>query len=192
MGMLREILRLPKYKFVLLTSAAIYWLLYAISSGMLMYYALDLAQLLRTSQVPNPYYFVEWGSFLNLYYSGIVWFPTGHLQLNLLFGPTFFSILLSGLFSLNILLVVNNLRIKRMGMSGLVGMIPALFSGGCCSVPLGISLFGSLLPSAALLSLSYNYVYLTNAPVAALMYISLAYTSKKAVCCNRVLFGRAS
>ncbi len=188
MGVAKEMLRSSKYRVVALASAVAYWFLYAVSSGTLQYYGMDLTALLRTSQVPNPYYFVEWNNFLNFYDSGMVWYSTGHLQLNLLFGPTFFSILLSVLFALNFLLIVYSLRAqgvrKGTGISGLVGMVPALFSGGCCSVPLGMSLFGSLLPSTALFSFAFNYVYLTNTSVALLMWVSFAHASKKVASCN--------
>ncbi len=184
---LQAALKTTKFKVMLLLAGLGYWLLYALSSGMVFYYQADVSPLLATSQVPNPYLITSFGSFTGSYFSGIIWYPTGHLQLNLLIGPTFFSLLLSSLFGLNLLLAVYGLRFqgtnRPAGFSGLVAVIPAIFSGGCCSVPFGLALIGSLLPSAALFSMVYDYAFFTNATVAIVACVSLAYAAKRISFC---------
>jgi len=171
----------------LLLVGGIYWFLYALSSGLIFYYRADVTPLLISSKVPNPYTITRSGSFTDLYQSGVIWYPSGHLQLNFLVGPTFFSLLLSSLFALDVTLLIYSLRLRgmeeRTGFAGFLAIIPAVFSGGCCSIPLGLYLIGSLLPSAALFPLIYDYSFFTNSLVAILVYISLGYTANRISLC---------
>jgi len=174
---------------LLLLVGGVYWFLYAFSSGMIFYYQVDMTPLLVSSKIPNPYMITPFGSFRGFYLSGIIWYPSGHFQLNFLLGPTFFSLLLSGLFALNGMLLICSMRLRRMkkrtGFTGFLAIIPAVFSGGCCSIPLGLSLIGSLLPSAALFPLVYDYAFVTNALTATIVYFSLAYAAKRVSSCVR-------
>ncbi len=90
----------------------------------------------------KPTFFNYFSGPLGLYNSGIIWYPNGHLQANLVYGPFIFSLVLATLFSLNMVLVVFSLRFsrfsRRTGPVGLLALVPALFSGGCCSVPIGL------------------------------------------------------
>lgn len=184
---LRTVLRQSwKLRAVALASLVGYWLLYAVSSGMIFYYAADLTPILQTSPVRNPYFYLNFREFIDFYNSGMIWFPNGHLQLNLLFGPTTFSIILSALFALNMVLSSYSLSSERLGkkhgMGGFLGMVPALFTGGCCSIPIGILLIGAIVPSTALTALStfiFTYAFLTNVLVGSLMLISLTYNYRK-------------
>ncbi len=184
--MLRPILgeTLPRwrYKTLLLTSAAAYWILYAFSSGMIFYYSTDVTPLLRGSGVPNPY-FVNFHTFRDSYFSGMIWYPNGHVQLNLLYGPTFFSVVLSVLYSLSMPLLIYgfaNVKLDRSsGLKSFFGIVPALFSGGCCAVPFGIQLISAFAPSVLFFSFVYNYVLFTNLSVSSFMLISLAYNYRK-------------
>lgn len=137
LSLFRQILcNSSKYKAVALLSPVGYWLLYGYSTGMNFYYSFGVTKYLQASGMTNPY-FIPPGSFgdlVALYDSGVVWFPTPHLQFNFLFGQTFFSVLLSVLFSLSILLLVYSFRFKGLskkeqGFAGVFGIIPALFSG---------------------------------------------------------------
>jgi hypothetical protein len=174
-----------KFKILAVASWLGYWLLYAISGGMFFYYSFDLAPLLKTSAVPNPYFFNIFVNFISFYDSGMIWFPTAHLQVNLLYGPTFFSIILSTLFSLNIVLTVFSIRFtrfsRRTGPAGLLALIPAFFSGGCCSVPFGLALIGLFAPTVGLTTLVYDYPYLINLAFFFLMFFSLVYVSRRVV-----------
>ncbi len=182
-SLLKLVLRQSKFKGIILVSFVAYWILYALSSGMFFYYKVDITPLLKTSPVPNPYFIVSFRSFTGLYNSGMIWFPNGHLQINLLYGPTIFSVLLAGLFGLNMLLLSYSFHLgglsKGQGTSGLLGMVPALFSGGCCSVPFGLVLIGTMVPTAALSTFAYTYPVLTNIFFAVLMLLSIVYTSRK-------------
>ncbi len=155
-----------------------YWLLYAFSGGMFFYYSSDITPLLQTSQVPNPY-FLNFG----FYNSGMVWYPNGHLQVNLLYGPFIFSLILSTLFSLNLVLTLFSMRFahfsRRAGPAGFLALIPALFSGGCCSVPLGLSLIGIFAPTVGLTTLVYQYPYVINLAFVSVMLFSLVYVARR-------------
>ena len=88
-----------KYKIVALVSALAYWLLYAYSSGMFQYYySIDITPYLKEDGLPNPQFFSP-SNLASLYYSGVIWYPTPHLELVFFLGQTFFSIRLSVLFS---------------------------------------------------------------------------------------------
>jgi hypothetical protein len=176
-----------KYGLTLLIAGVAYWILYAFSAGIIFYYSFDLAPLLRESQVSNPYFITESGSLTGLYNSGMIWYPTNHLQVNLLYGPTFFSIVLSLLFGLNVLLFVYGIGSKQsvsgLGLNGVAGIVPALFSGGCCAVPFGTVLLASFIPSAALSSFVYGYVIVTNSLFSALMLFALLYGARRLQSC---------
>lgn len=182
-SLLKLALRQSKFKGIILVSFVAYWILYALSSGMFFYYKVDITPLLKTSPVPNPYFIVSFVNFPSLYNSGMIWFPNGHLQINLLYGATIFSVLLAALFALNMLLLSYSSHLgglsKRQGTSGLLGMVPALFSGGCCSIPFGLLLIGTIAPTAALSTFAYTYPVLTNIFFAVLMLFSIVYTSQK-------------
>lgn len=201
-----------KGKLILVASAVAYWVLYSFSAGVIFYYSFDLAPLLKSAGVPNHYYVIyTTGGLMGVYYSGMVWFPTNHLQLNLLFGPTFFSVLLSLLFGLNMVLLGYSLSVKAKsarginglvgvapaGLNGLVGIlnsfvgiIPALFSGGCCALPLGTIILSSLFPlspgPSALSRLEFNYAPLIDSLLAGLMLFVLVHSAKKLEGCCAV------
>jgi len=178
-----------KHRLALVAAIVGYWTLYAFSAGMFFYYSFDLTPLLKSAQVPNPYFILESASLTGLYNSGMIWYPTNHLQVNLLYGPTFFSIILSVLFGLNMILLVHGFSFREprssLGLNGAVSMIPALFSGGCCAIPFGTVLLSSLIPATALSSFVYDYVLPTNILSVILMLAALLYSSKKLVrCCH--------
>lgn len=185
-SLIRKILgQSAKYKFAALLSALAYWLLYGYSTGMFFYYSFDVTAYLKGSGMTNPY-FVSSTNLAGLYDAGVVWYPTSHLQFDFLLGPTFFSILLSVLFSFSIILLIYSFRFKglskkRQGFMGLFGMIPAIFSGGCCAVPIATLLLGSIVPSAILFNLEFGDPLLLNLLIALLMSFSICYTAKKIV-----------
>jgi len=163
-----------------------YWLLYAISGGTLFYYSTDLTPFLNTFQtLSNPYFLKDYSSFFGFYNSGMIWYPNGHLQVNLFYGPTFFSLILSTFFSLNITLTVFSIRFAHIrrgpGSVGVLALIPALFSGGCCSVPLGLALVGVFAPTVGLTTLVYDYPYLVNLAFVVVMLLSLIYVGRRLV-----------
>jgi hypothetical protein len=162
-----------------------YWLLYTVSGGMFFYYSLDITALLQKYQVPNPSFFNSFSSLSGFYNSAMVWYPNGHLQVNLIYGPFIFSLVLATLFSLNIVLTVFSLRFSHFtrgaGPVGLLALVPALFSGGCCSVPIGLTLVGVFAPTAGLFMLVYDYPYLINLAFMILMAVSLVYIGRRVV-----------
>lgn len=181
-SLIRLMLHSWRYRLAFVASVTGYWVLYAFSVGMIFYYSFDLEPLLRSSGVPNPYFIFYPQSFYGLYDSGMIWYPTNHVQLNLLYGPTFFSIVLSSLFGLNMLLFAYSLRKgagSSRGLSGLAGIVPALFSGGCCAVPFGTFLLATFVPAASLGTFVYSYVAETNSLFAVLLFLSLVYNARK-------------
>lgn len=182
-------------KLTFFASAVSYWFLYAFSAGVVFYYSYDLTPLLSqlsAAGVPNPHYIVyATRGFMGFYYSGVVWFPTNHLQLNLLFGPTLFSILLSVLFGLNMALLgysfSSRSKTRTLGLNGLVGIIPTLFTGGCCTLPFGTILLSYFFPLAAgpsiLSGLEFNYAPLMDSFLAGLMLFVLVRSANKLGCC---------
>jgi hypothetical protein len=187
-SLLRSVLGIRRFRIVATASWFGYWFLYSISSGMFFYYPFDVTPLLQKYQVANPAFVNYFSGFFGFYDSGIIWYPDGHLQVNLIYGPFAFSLVLATLFSLNIAFALFSLtfvQIKRAAVSvGALALIPALFSGGCCSVPLGVALFGVLAPASGLFTLAYDYSYAVDFAVALLMLSSLVFLGKKvARCC---------
>ena len=185
-SLLKQILRQStKFKMAALLSALVYWLVYAYSSGMFQYYSFDMTPYLKEDGLPNPQFFPP-GNLAGLYSSGIIWYPTSHLELVFFFGQTFFSILLSSLFSVSILLLVysfgfKGLGKKQQGFVGLFGMIPAIFSGGCCAVPIATLLLGSIVPSTVLANIEFGDPLLLNLLIVILMLSSIYYTARKII-----------
>lgn len=186
-ALLRQIMsRSTKYKALAFLSAVGYWLVYGYSTGIYFYYTFDATQYLSASGTTNPYFIppVSLGDLAAVYDSGLVWFPTSHLQLNLLLGPTFFSILLAVLFSTSILLLTFSIRLtgvnrKQQGLAGLFGVIPAIFSGGCCAVPIATLVLGSIVPSTVLANIEFGDPLLLNLLIVILMLSSIYYTAWK-------------
>ncbi|MDG6953785.1 MAG: hypothetical protein JRN33_02220 [Nitrososphaerota archaeon] len=181
--LLRTILSSRKFKVLAAGSWLGYWLLYSVSGGMFFYSSFDVSPLLKTSLVPNPYFISDFSSFSGFYNSGMVWYPDGHLQINLVYGPLIFSLILATLFSMNIILTLFSVGFARFtkgtGTIGILALLPALFSGGCCSVPLGLALVGIFAPTAGLTALVYGYPYLINLAFVILMVLSLFYIGRR-------------
>jgi hypothetical protein len=182
-SLLGMILHSRKFKAVALVSGLGYWLLYAFSGGMIFYYQTDITPLLVASPAPNPYFLNDFSSFFGFYNSGMIWYPNGYLQVNLLYGPLIFSAILSTLFSLNTALTLFSLRFahfqRRVGPAGFLALVPALFSGGCCSVPFGLALVGLFAPTVGLTTLVYDYPYLINLAFLILMVASLIFVGRR-------------
>ncbi|MDG6908393.1 MAG: hypothetical protein JRN20_21695, partial [Nitrososphaerota archaeon] len=188
-SILKQIFRQStKFKIVALLTALGYWIVYGYSSGMFFYYSFDATQYLKQSGMTNPYFVppASMGNLNALYDSGMVWFPTSHLQFDILIGSTFFSVLLSILFSLTILLLIYSFPIKGVsrrwqGFAGLFGVIPAIFTGGCCAVPIAALLLGSIVPSTVLTNIAFGDPLLLNLFIAILMFSSIYYTGRKII-----------
>lgn len=183
LSLIRQILsQSVKYKLVVLVGTVAYLVVYGYSSGAIFYTSFDVTPYLKQTGLSNPY-FISFRNLSGLYYSGMVWFPTSHSQLSFLVGPTFSSIILSVLFGLSILLLIYSLRFRvfkrRQGFVGLIGMLPALFGGGCCAVPIATLLLGSIVPSTILFKLEFGDPLLLDLLIAALMLFSILYTGKK-------------
>lgn len=166
-----------------------YWLVFAFSSGILVYYWEDVSSLVKASNIPNPLFYLNFSNLESFYYSGIVWYPSGHLEIVLAFGPLIFSVILSLLFSLNIGTIVYSFKFVRRstgkrstGFSSLLGLIPALFSAGCCSVPVGFLIIGSFVPLVGLrpiLYFFYAYPALINTFFSFLLVVTLYYALRR-------------
>lgn len=78
-------------RLVFVASSTGYWVLYAFSVGMMSYYSSDLAPFLGSDGFSSRYFVSYPQSFYCLYDSGIIWVPTNHLQLELLYGPSLYS-----------------------------------------------------------------------------------------------------
>jgi len=178
------------YKTILLVSAVGYWLVSVFSDNILQYYPVGFRPGLRLqgNRDPIPHRLVlrAVASGLWVVYAGVEWYPNGHLEVNLFVGPTFFSVLLSFLFGLNmaVLAYLISTRYNRNSQTVLtvsLGAIPALFTSGmpCCSAPLGAFLISAFVPSAALITTSFTYGVITNSVVATAMLLSIFYTSRK-------------
>lgn len=180
MGVINSILRGRRFKAVFAGSAISYWLLYAFSSGIIFYYSFPVTNL---GHINNPYF-----ASINPYWSGLVWFPTSNVQLNLFYGPTAFSIVLSTLFGLNISLLVFNIISRKIGKVqaiNLVGLIPALVSGGCCAFPLGAAFLVLFIPLSVLSIFIYDYVGVLNYIFALIMAGTIVYSARRLrSCCS--------
>jgi hypothetical protein len=186
--LVRFVLKRKSFKLIAVASWAGYWLLYAYSGGILLYSAIDITPILSNYQIPNPHLINNFQSLLDAYYSGLIWYPSGHFQVSFLYGPTLFSALLSTLFSLNVVVTLAAVRFvgltKNVGLTGSLGVIAVLFSGGCCTVPLGIAILGTLAPTLGVVTFLVDYPFLTNLFFAFLLILSLIYMGRKLQRCR--------
>lgn len=179
--LVRTILRKSrKYTAVTVAGGVAYWLLYAFSSGIFRLYPYDMAHYYPI----NPVFFVDSSSLRGVYDSLMLWFPVGNFMVVFSVGILSFSILLSLLFSMSVLMVAYGFRTKELeripGLIGFLGLVPAMLTGGCCSVPFGMLILSSLTPSTFLFSFAYDHPFATNATVSGLMLLSVLYTARKA------------
>jgi hypothetical protein len=186
-----------RYKIVTVLSAIGYWLLYGYSAGMYSYYSFDVTSYIREEGIPNPLFGLDLSSLSGFYNSGLIWYPTGHIALIFFMGPMIFSIALSVLFGLSVILIVYNVSLKSRirksgGLAGFLAIIPAIFTGGCCSVPVATLLLGSVVPSAVLVNIEFDNPFLLNFLTALVMFSAIIYTGQKInaqgrSCSNRIL-----
>lgn len=189
-------------RILFISSFGAYWLLYALSSGIITYFSYNALSQVLSAGGTNPVvvnFLAYWQYPANVYESGFLWFVTPHLMLSILLGPLLFSAALSLLFAVNSLIFAALLRRRsagRSGIAGLVSVIPALFSGSCCYAPFGLLAAVSLLhlshsQTDALYSLSYSYQILDNLSFTLLMLFAALYSYRKlasAACCSDTLF----
>jgi hypothetical protein len=165
-----------------LAGSLVFWVLYASSTGMITYYAQDITQYLRSSAVPNPYFYLDFSSLSGALSSSVVWYPTGHLQLVFPIFTTFFSVLLSVLFGLNVALAAYSVGVRRACKgscsASLVSVIAALFVGGCCATPIGILLIGPLVSSPILFHFVYDYPIITNISITLMLLLSVRHAMR--------------
>ncbi|PSO06698.1 hypothetical protein B9Q04_14730 [Candidatus Marsarchaeota G2 archaeon BE_D] len=159
-------------------AATLYWLAYAFSTGMLRYYPHSVEKYL--AGIPNPNFFLLPTSLTNIYFaSGVVWFPNGHIELALGLGPTATSIAIALLLGLNIN-ATRSLKSTNLRLTGATSLLSALISGGCCSLPLLISILAYASSSAVLLdSTLYNLTIPVSMAVLALMTATYIYTTSR-------------
>ena len=179
-----------------------YWLFYAFSAGIVQTVPAGINAITSLKEVglSNPYFVGGFTNSHDAYYSGWIWFPTGHLQVTLLLGTTVFSAVLAVLFGLNMFLMAHSFKLrylsagsraknrnpgsgsKKLGL-GFLGIMPALFAGGmpCCTVPIGTLLLTVIFPasSIALNVAAIRYSFLINFMTAALMVVPLLYLPRK-------------
>ena len=192
-------LRTAGGRILFMASLASYWLLYAMSTGIIAYFSYNALSQVISAGGTNPIvvnFLAYWQYPANVYESGLLWFVTPNVMLSLLIGPLFFSTVLSLLFAVNMLIFAGLIRRRRSsgrsGMASLASVIPAVFSGSCCYAPFGliaaVSLFHlSLSQTGALYALSYTYQILDNIAFTLLMLFSAVYSYRKlesAVCCS--------
>jgi len=171
-----------KMRFLAAFAGIGYWLVYFLSGGWLFYSQIDFSKIMAEYHIPSVRFIPPSGGLFGLYNAGFAWNITGHLELNLIYGPLLFSVLLAVMFSISVNLMVVGLRasrFKKAGSMGILAIIPAIFSGGCCSIPIGAVLFGALIPSGVLYNLVWGYPFITNLIVALLMVVSIVYTKRK-------------
>lgn len=171
--------RSKRYRAIFVAGGFGYWLLFAFSTGIIFYYPMDVGP----QYVGYLSFISDLGSLDGLYSSGIVWIPNGHLEIVLLYSNVIFSIILSTLFALNILLAAYSFSVngvsKRKSSLGVLGIIPTLFTSGCCAVPVATLLFGSIVPSAVLITVEFGNPFLLDLGIAILMLASLYYYAHK-------------
>lgn len=85
----------------MVVGGAVYWLLFAWAHTMIVYYPTSVYPLLHATGEPNPDFFISTASPFAFYFSGMEYFPTGHLLLMFLVGDTVFSFLISAFVMLN-------------------------------------------------------------------------------------------
>lgn len=195
----RDSLRTAGGRVLFLASLAGYWLLYALSTGIITYFSYNALSQVISAGGTNPIvlnFLAYWQYPANIYESGLLWFVTPNLMLSLLIGPLFFSTVLSLLFGVNMLIFAGLIRRRgsagRSGVASLASVIPAVFSGSCCYAPFGliaaVSLFHlSLSQTGALYALSYTYQILDNTVFTLLMLFSAVYSYRKlgsGACCS--------
>ena len=131
---------LSKESLGLISLGALYWLLFAASSGMIEYYGHSLSGVLSKG-VGHRITFILYGNVHDfLQYSGIYWFPTDHVGITLPVLQAMLSVFLAVMVPLvvgDIIKMKRNGKIVRANGLTLGGSILSLITttGGCCSLP---------------------------------------------------------
>lgn len=193
-SLIASMFRSRRFTPILAVSAACFWFVYTFSESMISYYPKAFNLALVVGNLPNPQPVTDEG----WYYLGYLWFPNDHLQLTLLAGPVFFSLLLSVLFGISISLfsysVSARYSLPGLGAAGALGVVPALFSSSapCCILPLGSLFVAAFVPSVALSTFTFTYGPITSLAIAAIMFVSVLYLSGKIAGSNCEVAKRAA
>lgn len=185
-NVLRDIFTQRFYRVVAIIGGLGYALLYAVASGMVIYYPESIAPRMYDAGLPLPYLsflFVGPPDWRN---PSIIWFPSGNFELVLYLGPLISTVALSSLAGINITLLVHRLRVKsiaknQMRYRGFLAFVPTLLAGNTCgcSVTIGSLLFGAIIPSALLFTIQYTYGWSISMVIGLFMLISVVYSSRR-------------
>jgi|GEM_PF-5644678 hypothetical protein len=126
----------------------IYWLLFAYSHTMIVYYSQNVYPLLHATGEPNPVVFINTGSILAFYFSGMEWFPTGHFMFMLLIGDTSFSIIITVLLLFNVGLMEQYYRGRNQGRYKAIEYML-----------LAVTLISAISPLGVFITMAVNYIY---------------------------------
>ncbi|MEM3851911.1 MAG: hypothetical protein QXP70_02815 [Methanomassiliicoccales archaeon] len=156
--------------------ALAYWLLFAYSHTMIVYYPESVLPLLKATHEPNPVFFLSTSSLIAFYFSGMEWFPTYHFMFMLLVGDTTMSIITSAFFALDVRRAIAVWRGKNMIPLQLQMWIVLVFALLIASIsPLGVilvELLDEVHTFTILQIISENLSYITD-PLSALVLVLL-------------------
>ncbi|MGC8505742.1 MAG: hypothetical protein ACP5NK_03425 [Thermoplasmata archaeon] len=132
-----------------------YWVIFAMSSGMIQYYTQPQVWLFTKGIGSRPLLIIYTDSLHNfLLLSGIYWFPSEYLGITLQFLPAFLSVALSFMVFL-MLLDFNMAKTFKKGLKGALPVsvltFPAICStGACCSLPVADIILSFVSESSAI------------------------------------------
>jgi hypothetical protein len=136
MSVIHSSIRLRRRPVIVVAGLA-YWILFAFSSGIFVFYSHPLTWLFSDGVGSRPVLFLYANNIHNfLEYSGIYWFPDEHLGVSILLLPTLVSIAMTVLFCviLGDILLLHSLQGKKAVLT--TAIVPAVVTTGiCCSLP---------------------------------------------------------
>lgn len=195
---LRTLLNEKRYKLILSISAVVYFLVYLISIGNIVY--LPGVNLAGTAPIPSAVFSEDWPARTWKTLTPFVWEPVGTLYLAnslqiLISIPNYLiGVLLSVLIGLNVAVAVNSFAIRKTLVSnagsgsfrGLLGSIPSFLTGFTCCAPSFIVALGPLAAGATLAIIEVR-PYFIPAAVIAMGFVLLWNTRKLHGVCNLTL-----
>lgn len=177
--MLNEFLRILKKALnisaVRISLVFLYFIFFLYSSGVISYYTVSLKVALGAFGT-RPDVFWQPGTARGFFISGIYWAPTYHFYLQLSLGPVAIAIFMTYVFYTVVKHQVTGTTSWKTGhvhvshdKSGQItipstALASILTAGGCCSVPVGLSVLSFVLPVSSFISVS-SLVYLYSYPI---------------------------
>ncbi len=183
---LRYLFAQRQYRIIFLFFISAYFLIFSVTTGMIIYYPHGIKSLMHASGLEIPYArFSMVAPIPDWQNPSLVLIPTGNVEFVFQFGSSLASVSIIVLTGINFMLLASTVKnrvrfkTKRFTLVGFLAAVPALLTvNSCCVSSIGGTLLSAIAPSSILLTLQYDLNWELDLTIVVLLFLSMLYSCK--------------